>query len=116
MLTAELIDLHHVDEAVHLVLYHVKADVAVQLREQILHLLRRRQLLLGLRLLLAGGYGGLLFALSAGGRFGRGRGLGCGRGAPEVAVHPLDAVFRHGADHIQLLQDDLILLIHSVTS
>ena len=36
--------------------------------------------------------------------------------APEVTAHAADVVLRHGAYHIQLLQNDLIFLIHSGTS
>ena len=106
VLPAQLVDLHHVDEVVDLLLHRAQADVAVQLRQQILHLLRRRQLLLG-GLFVAGlGRGGgrrvLLHVLPPAGCGGRYRGFahgfkGC---APKIAVHPLHVVLRHGADHV----------------
>ena len=124
VLPAQLVDLHHVDEVVDLLLHRAQPDIAVQLRHQVLHLLRRRQLLLG-GLSVAGlGRGGggrvlLFLALAGCGRGGGGHRLFShvfkGR-APKVAVHPLHAVFRHGADHVQLLQNDLILLVHTKTT
>ena len=125
VLLAQLIDLHHVDEVVYLLLHHAQSDVAVQLRQQILDLLRRRQLLLsGLFVAGLGGGGGrrvLLLRVLAGDG-GRGRRLGRVAGdvlkgrTPEVAVHALHVVLRHGADHVQLLENDLVFLVHRVTS
>ena len=114
MLPAQFVDLHHVNEAANLVFHHVKTDIGIQLCQKIFHLFRRRQLLLWLALLLTGGHGSFLFAVFLGcfRRFGSGRDLRRGRRTPEIAVHALHAVLRHGADHVQLLQNDLILLIH----
>ena len=119
VLLPELVDLHHVDQVVYLVLDHLQADVAVQLRQQILDLLRRRQLL-GLVGGAAAGLGvgggrGVLLRVLAGGRGGRFAHAFKGR-APEVAAHAADVVLRHGADHVQLLQNDLVFFIHSSTS
>ena len=117
------------DEVVYLLLHHTQSDVAVQLRQQILDLLRRRQLLLGGLFVagLGGGGKGRLFlrrrgaaaigtAAGGGGELGRTAGDVFEGRAPEVAVHALHVVLRHGADHVQLLENDLVFLVHRVTS
>ena len=106
VLAAELVDLHHVDEAANLVLDDIKADVAVQLCKEVFQLFGGRQFFFlfpfgGFRLgLLLLGRGRFLFRLGI---------------APEVAVHAAQSVLRHGADDIQLLQDDLVFFIHRVS-
>ncbi len=116
MLLTQLEDLGHVDEVADLLLDGGQADVAVQLREKILDLLRRQLLLPHLRLLfLAVGGGGLVLLHRAGARYAGPVGglahVGKG-GAPEVVVHALEVVLRHGADDLQLLQNDGIFLVH----
>ena len=100
----------HVDEVVDLTLDLSEADVAVQLRAQILDLLGRGQLLLLFcrRIIAAGGGGGRAVLVV---RLGRGGTAGCRR-APEITVHLAEVLFRHRADDLQLLQDDLVFLIH----
>ena len=105
MLPAQLVDLHHVDETADLVFYHVKADIGIQLRQKVFQFFGRRQFFLRLFLrLLSGGGSLLLFAgiLRRGRVFGHIGGLRLRR-TPEIAVHALHAVLRHGADHVQLL-------------
>ena len=128
----ELVDRHHVDEVFDLLFDGGKADVAVQLRLQVPDLFPGSGLLRGggVGLVVAGGRGGAAIAAVPGGG-GRLRGLGSfrppggdrglrlgGKGmlrrqqgaAPEVGVHALEVILRHGADDLQLLEDDVVFL------
>ena len=125
---AELVDRHHVDEVLDLALDGGKADVAVQLRLEVFDLLLGLDLLHGggVGLVIPGGGGGAAVSAVPGG--GSLRGLGGVRGlrrlrglpggglggqqgaAPEVGVHALEVVLRHGADDLQLLEDDVVFL------
>ena len=116
----ELVDLYQINEVSDLLFYGGKADVAVQLLLQILQLLRRRSLLLGLGTR-ACGLGGLRSAgLPLGGGRGFGGILGWGLrrfdlwgqgGAPEIRSHPAEVVLRQGLDDLQLLEDDFVLFV-----
>ena len=107
---AELMDLHQVDEVFHLLLHGGKADIGIQLRHQGLDLFGRGDFF-ALRLG-SGRTGGIGFG--RGGPFRRGgRGVFSGGApglAPEVGIHPLQVMLRHGADDLQLLEDDLVFI------
>ena len=129
MLAAKLVDGGHVDEVADLLLDGGKANVAVQLRLQVLHVLlgqglhHLRFLSLGGRLTAGGlaiGRLGGHFAVGAAHRLpagGRGGG-GLGRqdtlegSAPKIVAHAAEVALRHGADDLQLLEDDLVFFIH----
>ena len=112
VLTAHFIDLHHVDEVMHFLLDLRKADIAVQLRQKIFNLLgRRHYFLCGFFFRLGSSSGRNIFLLVFRCRTGRTQHAfkGC---APKITAHFAQIVFRHGADHIQLLQDDFVFFIH----
>ena len=108
LLTPHLMDLHQIRKAAHLPLDRLETNIPVQLRQQVLQLLRRRLrlrrglffrfrlLLLLLRRLFPGSFRRLGFPL----RHWR---------SPEICSHPLQVVLRHGADHLHLLENDLVL-------
>ena len=102
----------HVDQVMDLLLDGLQTDVAVQLRQQVLHVLLGQRLR-GLRLLLraAGLLVRGLFRHLIRGLFRRFVRRGQGR-APEIRIHAAQVPLRHGADHVQLLEDDLVFFIH----
>ena len=112
MRAAELIDIDHIDEVFDLLLDVRKADVAVELRLQVGEVLLRERLRL-VRLFLRGLRGGGLAAVILG------RGLLLWRAGhvfkrctPEVAAHAAQIPLGHGADRLQLLEDDFVFFIH----
>ena len=118
-LLAPLKDSRHVDEVIHLALDLAEPNVAVQLRLEISDLLRRgKRRFLFFLLVRACGGGGLLglCAVRAPRRvcFGRGGSRRVRRQwrAPEVAAHAIEAVLRHRADNVKLLEDNFVLFIH----
>ena len=112
-----LVDRHHIDQVPDLFFHRLQADIAVQLRLQVLDLLRRRGLrLLRGRVVVPGGGRRVAFLrrrlVSGDPGLWRLRRLSAvqWRGPPEICAHAVEVVLRHCADDLQLLEDDLVLL------